>query len=319
MNGGALFQRGMVRAVLAAGLMGILGTAAQAAGGGAAPYLRAGAGARGVGMGNAQTAAVEDASAAYWNPAKLPFLPGDQMVAQTSVIGWERAWNFMSYNHAGVNAAGGQYAYAAAWINFSAGSDLEAREENRPLPDHRFSDAENTLQLSLASAVSPGLGVGSNLKLLLHALDGVSASGFGLDLAVWHQPLDGLSWGLALQDVYSSLNWPGGHQDRIPWVTRAGVEYRPAGMGLRLSCDGGAEYHHAPAAVRNYQYHLGAEYQVWPAVDVRTGLDNGRWTLGASGRFKVSARLTLRLDYALAAERFPQEGWNHVFSLAVAW
>jgi hypothetical protein len=305
--------------VFAACLAWTLAPAVGASGGGAAPYLRAGAGARGVGLGNAQTAAVEDASATYWNPAKLPFLPGDQALAQTSIIGWERAWNFISFSHAASNANGGQYAYGVTWINFSAGSDLEARSENRPLPDHLFSDAENTLQLSLASGLGPGLGVGGNLKLLLHSLDGQSASGFGLDLAVWHQPLTGLSWGLMLQDLYSSLNWPGSYQDRIPWVTRAGVEYRLGDTGLRFACDGDAEYYHAPAAIRNFRYHLGAEYQVLPALAVRTGLDDGRWTIGASGLFQVSGRVTLRLDYALTAEPVPQEAWNHVFSLAAAW
>lgn len=270
-------------------------------------------------MGNAQTAAVEDASATYWNPAKLPFLAGDRFLAQTSLLGWERAWNFASFNHAALNPSGGQYAYAVTWINFSAGSDLEAREENRPLPDHLFSDAENTIQLSLASGLGAGLGAGSNLKLLLQTLDGESASGFGLDLAVWHQPLEEFSWGLVLQDVYSSINWPGGYQDRVPWMTRVGAEYRPANTGLRLACDAGAEYHHAPAAIRDYQYHLGAEYQALPALAVRTGLDSGRWTVGASGEFQAAEKLRLRLDYALAAERIPQAGWEHVFSLSVVW
>ncbi|MEW6517752.1 MAG: hypothetical protein AB1439_12715 [candidate division FCPU426 bacterium] len=291
----------------------------RAEGGGAAPYLRAGAGARGVGMGGAQTAAADDASAAYWNPGKLPFLAGDRVLAQTSVLGWERAWNFLGFTHADVNATGGSYAYAGTWINFSAGSDLEAREENRPLPDHMFSDSENALLLSLASGLGPGLGVGSNLKLLLQSLDGTSASGFGLDLAVWHQLDPDWSWGLMLQDVYSSLNWPGGYQDRVPWLIRAGVMYQLGDTGLRASCDADAEYLHAPAAVRNYRYHAGVEYQALPALAVRTGLDNGRWTAGASGNFRLGERVTLQLDYALATERMPGEGLNHVFSLAVSW
>lgn len=293
------------------------GTWADGSAGSAAPYLREGLGARALAMGNAGTSTSQDASAAYWNPAALAHLPADSLASQTAVLGWERSWNYLAYAHPGQTEQGGRFAYAATWIHFSAGGDLEGRVDNRPEAAYTFGDSQNAFLLSLATGLGSQVAVGSNLKLLLHDLDDASASGFGLDLGVWHKPLPELRWGLMFHDLYSSLNWNTGYQDRLPTLARGGVTYAFLDETLIAALEGGLSYSHGAGALRDYRYHLGVEYRLNQVLALRSGLDTGRWSVGAGGRFLLGGVGYLRLDYALAGERFPGEGLSHLFSLVL--
>ncbi len=293
------------------------GAAAAATGtsGGASPYLRDGIGARALGMGNAYTAAVTDATAAYWNPAALAALAGSGLSAQTAVLGEERALNFLNYVQTGRWGTGPrQFALGLSWIHFSAGENIEARTYNRPEPDYLFGASDNAYILSAASQVSEDIAVGCNFKILNQNLDADSALGSGWDLAVWHR-IDAIRWGLVLQDLYSVLSWPDGHVDRLPTCTRGGVEWRVLPERLRVAAEGGIEFSHAGAGVAQVSYRLGAEYQPWEVLTLRAGLDQARFTAGAGVVMIRQPLFQARLDYALAGERLPGSGLTHLFSL----
>lgn len=284
--------------------------------GGAAPYLRDGVGARGLGMGNAQAAASSDATSAYWNPAALIRLDGSCLASQTAVLGDDRRWDFVNFAQRGTGESKTQYAYGISWINFSAGHDLEARTSNRPDPDSIFGDEENTIFLSAAAeAEGSQTSLGANVKFLNHSLGDDSATGFGMDFALWHD-YGMFKGGLMCQDLYSTLNWASsGHVDRLPTLWRLGVEAEVLPGVLRASADGTMEYSHEGVDIAQWAYHVGLEYQPREWVAVRVGLDYNRLTAGLGFKLNLGSWGWARLDYALAGEQLPGAGLTHLFSL----
>lgn len=296
-------------------LAGGVTAGADGTGGDAEPYLRAGLGARAAGMGCAQTAAGNDAALTYWNPAALVRLDGIGAASQLSLLGEGRSWGFVSVGLSGRARQGGRFALGASWINFSAGNDIEFRTNNRPEPDGMFGDAGNALFLSAASDFGASVTLGVNVKMLFHALNDADATGVGTDVALW-QPLGSVSWGLVLQDAYSALTWTN-QTDRLPTRTRAGVEWQALPETLILAADGSLEWSHVAQGVTEIGYYLGAEYQPWPFLALRAGLDRGRYAVGAGVRLGFGAIGLARIDYALTQEQLPGAGAAHLFSLVL--
>ncbi|MCD4813711.1 PorV/PorQ family protein [bacterium] len=287
------------------------------AAGQAAAYLREGIGARAMGMGNAGTALADDATVAYWNPAALPFLEAISIASQTGILEWDRSWNFLNFIYPGIRQDGGRYAFGASWVSFSAGDDIEARTFNRPEADYTFKDMQDTYLFSAAAKTPAGLSLGANIKIITHSLDEVSGNGLGMDLAIFQKVTPHWQWGLMMQDVYSTIQWPGDYLDRLPMLLRAGVLHRMLENKLLVAVDLGGEFFHAAGAFREFHYQLGVEYQFIPRLAVRAGLDSGQWTLGAGYGFLLKDLAIVQLDYALAGEASAGMGLTHLLSLVI--
>jgi hypothetical protein len=287
----------------------------DATAGGAAPYLREGVGARALGMGNAQAAAVTDATAAYWNPAALLRLEGTSVGSQTAILGDSRSWNFLNVCESGDRTDSVRLAYGISWINFSAGNDLEIRSINRPDPDSIFGDAENTFLGTLAAALSDSFYVGTNLKVLTQTLANDSAAGFGWDLSCW-QDLGPVVWGFTWQDAYSYLDWSDGYNDRLPALCRLGAAWDIMAKTLTVTADGTLEYLPYNGA-ETWGLHLGAEYFPWPWLALRAGVDDGRLTGGFGFQFLLGDWGRMRVDYALSGEQLPGAGLTNLFSVVL--
>jgi len=291
--------------------LGLVATAmaAEGVGGGALPYLRAGLSARAMGMGNAHTATVNDATGTYWNPAALTTASGIGLASQLAVLGDGRSWNALSFSHSFATDSLGQCAYGVSWLNFSAGNDIEARTENRPEYDRLFGDTQNAFLLSLATNLGFSLAAGANIKFLTHALDNETAFGQGLDLALW-QRLNRFAWGVVVQDLYSTLSWSGRHTDKLPTLTRAGLAWQIVPGTFTLAADGTWEWYHAG----EFGYRLGAEYRPLPLLSLRAGADQGRLSAGLGFEFAFGPAVA-HLDYAWSAEQLPGAGPLHLVSL----
>ncbi|MCK5242874.1 PorV/PorQ family protein [bacterium] len=289
------------------------------AAGQAAAYLREGVGARALGMGNAGTAVSQDASAAYWNPASLAFMPlPASFVAQTVILGWERSWSYLSIAYSDFTTGDEKFSYAASWISFSAGGDLEARAVNRPEPDHIFRDSQNMISFSVsAGSLRDLFSLGLNVKMIFHSLDTESANGFGFDLGLWNEIAVGTQWGVVWQDVYTTLGWEDWHADRVPAYVRLGAAQYFLDKQLLLTGDLGLEFFHAAGAFRDMRVHLGLEYFLMPALALRAGWDTDRWTTGVGWEFYIQKAAWVHLDYALAGERLSDEGITQFISLTV--
>ena len=85
-----------MRAV-ALGLLCCVPAGAAEGDGGAAAYRQLGIGARAIGNGGAVTASVDDATAAYWNPAGLSRLKDPEVAAMHANLNLDRNLNYLSY------------------------------------------------------------------------------------------------------------------------------------------------------------------------------------------------------------------------------
>jgi len=246
--------------------------------------FKQGAGGRASGMGGAYVAAVDDVTAAYWNPAGL-----SGMERYTYQLGLNYAIlpNQVHYSYAGYAFQVPQIGnYAITWMNFTIG-DLEARdaqgEELSPI-----TSSENAFVFSYGRKVYQwlkGLSVGANLKVLYYGLGEFTAVGHGLDLGAQWQPV--LYWdhtvGLVVQNVFQRLYWNGGGTDPSLMNVKVGGAFRFLRSNDELF------FNHLVSTVdlefaenAKFNVRAGAEYWYVRSIGVRAGYNGSQITVGAS-------------------------------------
>lgn len=149
----------------------------------AEPFLKVEPGAPALGVGGAFTAMVDEATASYWNPARLALLRRE----------WSSAAGFQLGSGGGSDGllyASGAYrfrnlGFGAWWVHHSLSDVMEDRG-------------------ILGGAVSLTTGllqVGGGMKWMSQSTESFSASGLGIDLSAMADFLDMISVGLMMQDV----------------------------------------------------------------------------------------------------------------------
>ena len=306
----------------------------------AAEFLSHGVGARALGMGSSFVSIADDATATYWNPAGLVQIQKRAFAAMYSdSFGTAQGsflskglveYNFFSYVQQieGIGSAG------ISWIrlgvddiphttfvdvngNGRLGDFLDKDGDgvkdpgewyiDRPEVAGYFSNTDNALLVSYARQVHPNLAIGGNLKLLRQSLFENSGNGFGLDIGLMLEPLDGLHIGAVLADATGTqVRW---NTDDAPVFTRdrrfrIGLSYRISfpvigkatfGVDLEtdrkdLQTDGGAE--------RILRF--GGEYWLFNVVALRIGAEGTKLAAGAGIRLRFG-ETALFADYAFNA------------------
>jgi len=235
----------------------------------AAAFLENGMGARGPGMGGALAAAVDDASAPYWNPAGLVRTRGKQGLAALAPLSLDRRLSSIS---ATLNARG-ELAFGFAWLH--AGVDRIEGRTGSGIPIGSIGDAENAFLVAVARALGSRLAVGFTVKILDQRIDvpgwqEAKATGNGLDLGLQFRLNDRLFLAAAARNLGASLDWKvqrGGQQasstqDELPRVLVAGLACSPF-PGLLLAAD----LNQGDDTFVN----LGAEWTVNPLLTLRGG------------------------------------------------
>src|ERR1035437_4075703 len=186
----------------------IFGTA-----GGAAPFLRTGAGARALSLSGAFTAYYDDATCPYWNPASIGLFKQASVSSMFSWLTQERSYSF--FNAAFPSEYG---SFALNLINFSVGQ-IEGR-----LTDtsnfYTFTDSESAYFMTYGRQIFKNICVGLNLKYIRESLDTYGANGLSADLGALIKFNDFVSFGLVFQDLAGNLLWTTGLNEKIPLLMR---------------------------------------------------------------------------------------------------
>lgn len=208
----------------------------------AGDFLAIGVGARPLALGGAFTAAVNDISAIYWNPAGLAGLSHAQMQVMHS----ERFAGIVNWDYIGAGIPLDGKSTVALGI-FRLGVDgiplTRLKDPDRDIGEIYFDESGRRLQnvpfaykyvnpSDLAIFGSYGmrwrdrLWIGANAKLIRRAADVSEAWGIGFDAGFLAQFENNLRVGAMLRDATTTLlAWSGGHQELIAPRLQTGVSY----------------------------------------------------------------------------------------------
>jgi outer membrane protein OmpA-like peptidoglycan-associated protein len=179
------------------------------------PFLRMGVGARAMAMGTAQTAAASDATAAYWNPAALPWLCKFEVsLMYSAAMEYDRNHNYVAASMRADRIG----TFALSWLN--SGITGIGQYDNTGVKTGDINVSNNAFQLSYARALAKGFGFGLSAKYLQEDL--ANNDGYGFDAGLMFKPYDELQFGFMVHDLAAKHG-----KDDVPFEARLGAGVRP--------------------------------------------------------------------------------------------
>ncbi|MDX6770470.1 MAG: PorV/PorQ family protein [Elusimicrobiota bacterium] len=276
------------------GLLLVLLSTLPAAAAPTASLLDEGVGARVMAMGGAGVASVDDATALYWNPARLSALKDHEREAVVA--------------HAELSEGRAQYAGYAQQADDSWGG-VGALYRDRPgRPAGDFETSDFALMMGYAKRENEGT-AGLSAKYLRSRVPGASAHSFAADLGVANSD-EGRTTALALRNMGPGLKY-GRFKKDLPLTAAMGFGYKAGEVAM------GLDYEYRPFTGA-HDAGAGVEWEFFKGF-----LARGGWTTKdeKAPRLVVSRGFTfgggirlagLRLDYAFR----PKAGRFHRFDAA---
>lgn len=238
----------------------------------AGAFLETTVGARGLGMGGAFTAAVDDASATYWNPAGLARNRGKGIVAAVQPRSLDRKQSSI----AGTFNGRGGLGFGFAWVH--AGVDDIVGRTGSGSPSGNIENRENALIFGLGVPLNPRLSIGFSVKAIRHEIKAPQlgsslGKGRALDLGLVYALPGDVRVGLALRNISGRVSWSvdrrGGQtsksKDQLPTTVALGVAHSPR-VGVTIALD-------AQSSNVETTLSTGVEWKVNPTLSVGGGLN----------------------------------------------
>ncbi|MBK8575888.1 MAG: PorV/PorQ family protein [Elusimicrobia bacterium] len=269
----------------------------------AGDFLRYGAGARALGMGGAFTAVADDASAEYWNPAALAFM--DEFQFQTMYAPYE--FGTKLYYTSFVAPLGPRWG-ALGVSDFLLRSDGFQRRDNLNFVSGGEGDVtQNVISLSYGRSFYDLWSAGARVRLLQQKVLSDSGSAMALDLSAYTRPWNGLSAGVALNNLNEPTLTLGEDPDEYKQSGRFGLAYHAPRERFIVSLD-------ANKTVQQSLYFVGGmEYNPLSLLSLRAGWDqNQDVTMGVGVNFR-----SFLFDYAFSNQE--NLGATNKVSLTFRW
>ena len=302
-----------------------------------AEFLEVGTGVRAAGLGGAYTAAGDDASAFWWNPASVAwnnipqiymmhsamydnmyqldalaykdklwgtYIAASVMRMGTDQIPFTREDGFYDYGPDGIPGTGDEGEGNGVW---DPGEPVDASAV-----DMR-SEGDYALIGGAAFPVSRKIAWGLAGKIVYQNIGGYTNYGFGADIGIRFVPSRNLTLGLSVLDVTGThLNWSTGYSESKLPSLRAGAAYKISlnrKNTMSLLSTGDLEIRFEGASKSSLisidpitiDPHLGLEFSLWEHFFPRIGLDRDQFTAGAGlriSRFSVDYAFVMSsIDY----------------------
>jgi len=209
---------------------------------------------RALGMGNAQTAITDDASALYYNPAGLGLLECRQAQALHAALYGGASFDSLDYGQNFDRNSGG---WGLEVLRLALGGFEGYDASGSPTGSFGYSELGVGGGFAVNDVLLPDLSLGGALKLLDRSLPGVSNRLLGADLGARYGSAESsrLSLGVVVKNAISLAQ--GATSDRMPTSVTFGAAYRlyeplqlAADVSSAKTFGVGAEYRLGMAALR---------------------------------------------------------------------
>lgn len=254
-------------------LLGMAAGPARSASAGAGQIFEIGASGRALGMGNAYTGMVKDATSLYYNPAGLGLLEGKEVHLMKASLFAGASYDHLSYAQNLKKRPGG-WGLQVLRLGVSGPS---GRDENN-VATGGFTYAETALGFGygVRGTFLPDLSMGLGAKMLTRTLGPSSDKHLGVDLGAQYGPVsDGrLTVGAVIQNLVSKSQ--GDTADALSPKIKVGAAYRvvePLVFALDISGD--------------KEFSLGSEYS-FGSLALRAGVSPEGLTFGGGLLFRKS-------------------------------
>lgn len=222
-------------------------TNVSAVGTNAATFLEIGVGARAMSMGGSYAAVANDASALYWNPAGIVWIPNVEIEATHNswLLGSSHDFVGVVVPVPSINSTIG-----ISFLTLGFG-DQPVRTVDRPEGTGESYDARDmAIGLTYAFALTDRFGFGLTAKYITQRIWFESGSAFGLDLGIFYvTPVEGLRLGISMSNFGTSLDLSGNNlasttspDKNVQTFDRAPVQYETTTGSLPVLFRGGLAY-----------------------------------------------------------------------------
>jgi hypothetical protein len=280
--------------------------------------LKAGVGARPLGMGGAFTAIADNADAPYWNPAGLANIKSQEINTMQTRLSTDTDHYYISY----VRPLG-RGTLGVSWIQISAGTltqtsatpDAWNEVQNLGI----FSYFSNAYLLSYGLPLNPNISIGMTAKYLtsdMYRITGGQAYGYsvtpGILLKLGARDPRPLTIGFKIDELVNEQSWGTGTIEKTPAKARVGMalkQYKGILAGSTFALD------LAQILKSNYNTEVAVGYE-WArdGLAVRAGYADAALTAGAGFRSGVA-----QIDYAYVQQTSLSRDNVHRISLSGKW
>ncbi|MFH1714797.1 MAG: PorV/PorQ family protein [Elusimicrobiota bacterium] len=261
-------------------------------------FLKIAVGPRGIAMGEAQTAVSDDINGLYWNPAGLGRITDIeahcmynkwfQEIASQYVAG---AVPIRKTTEDGIQKNYGTVALAVNYLSVEPFQGYDAGG----VPTSMVDSADMAVSAAYGRRLYRKIYGGITLKYLSERLDTVTATAFGADLGLLY-PLDnGVSFGLAVQNLGTSMTFID-EAGSLPRTIKLGTGYTKDFFGQKFTAALDANMPND----NDMYFGGGVEYWIKDMIAVRTGYRTGI-DIGSGLRAGLGIKASaFQLDYAFA-------------------
>ena len=263
--------RVLVALALGAFVSGPVFVHAAGSGGQAGQFVDAGAGARAQAMGGAFYAVSDDASATYWNPAGLPNVEKNELMAQQSTLFADTTLSYVSYVHPtptrgtfGVNFTQlSSTNFERVNATFAPGCNDTVNCVTSLTSNGTFADTQQALGLTWGKQIGETVSLGLGYKHIERKLD-TSADHFeAVDIALM-KSFGPFRTGIGIQNAFSLKG--GDTEDNLPLIIKWGNAFNFLNNRLLFAFDINKNVSADP------EWHFGGEYWLLHWFAMRFGI-----------------------------------------------